>query len=36
MAQGDLKPDSNEVVVAYLKSFEQQGRAKVQCMSNCK
>lgn len=34
--EGDLKPDSNEVVVAYLKSFEQQGRAKVQCMSNCK
>lgn len=33
--QGDLKPETNEIALTYLKSYEFMGQAKVQCLAGC-
>lgn len=34
--QGDLQPAKSEVILTYLKSYQHMGRAKVECVANCK
>lgn len=34
--QGDLRPETNDVVVTYLKSYQHMGKARVECVSGCK
>lgn len=33
--EDDLKVDTNEVIISFLKSYEHMGKAKVQCVANC-
>jgi hypothetical protein len=33
--QGPLSTDTNEVLVAFLKSYEKMGQARVECVAGC-